>query len=111
VKKIVKGIGLTVLVLTILCACGQTRYDESNISRMYSREWIVGRSESEIQAKYGPFDRIYTLDSGEDVGAYYVNSYDANWLDPNNIHDTYFVVFDEERVAVDAYFRQTSRGG
>ena len=110
-KNTVRILGAAVLLLVLLCACSGKRYDETNISQLYDRTWIIGRSESEIVAKYGRFDRVFTLNSGEDVGQYNVNEYDGNWLDPNNIHDSYFVVFDASRIAVDAYFRQTSVGG
>ena len=95
----------------VLClsACS-THYDENNIHRLYDADWIVGKTPAEIQRKYGEFDRTYMLDTGEDVGAYYVN-YDGGPLDASYIHDTYFVFFDEDGVALRAEFRETSRGG
>ena len=46
----------------------------------------------------------------ENGGSYYVN-YENNGMDPSYIHDTYFVIFNDEDIAVDAYFRKTSIGG
>jgi len=110
-RKKAPALGMMLLLLVMLCSCMERHYDENNISLLYDRTWIIGKTESEITGKYGAFDRDFTLDSGEDVGQYYVNKYDGDWLDPNNMHDSYFVVFDASRVAVDAYFRQTSAGG
>ena len=95
----------------VLClsACS-AHYDKTNIHRLYDADWITGKTRTEIQQKYGEFDRAYTLDTGEDVGAYYVN-YDDGPLDASCIHDTYFVFFDEDGIALWAEFRETSRGG
>lgn len=96
-------------ILLLLCACA-AHYDETNIHRLYDADWIVGKTREEIVREYGEFKREYTLDTGEDVGVYYVN-YDAGWLDASYIHDTYFVYFDENDTAVRAEFRETSIGG
>ena len=97
------------LMLVLLLTGCSVRYDESNISRLYDREWIIGSSREEIENKYGEFDREFISDDGQDLGAYYVN-YDNRGLDPSYVHDTYFVEFEND-VAVDAYFRETSIGG
>lgn len=101
-----------VLLLAAVClvGCSGKHYDESNISELYDRDWIVGRSVDEIEDKYGELDREYTLDSGENVGAYYVN-YDNGGIDPSYVHDTYFIVFGDDNTATDAYFAKTSAGG
>ena len=96
--------------LTLLLTSCKTHYDESNISRLYDSEWIVGRSREEIIEEYGEFDREVVSDESEELGEWYVNRYDGAWLDANNIHDTFFVVF-EDGTAVAAYFRETSKGG
>ena len=96
--------------LLILAGCKPVRYDAENISRLYDRDWIIGRSRAEIEEKYREFDREFTSDEGEILGAFYVN-YENRGLDPSYIHDTYFVVFDDDGIAVDAYFRKTSIGG
>ena len=102
---------LLVFVLAFsFVSCRATYYDESNIASLYDGEWLIGRSREEIVKKYGAFDREFISDDGEDLGAYYVN-YDNRGIDPGYIHDTYFIVFDEADVAVDAYFRKTSVGG
>lgn len=96
-----------------LCGCSEKQYDANNISKLYNKEWIVGKSREEIQDKYGKFNSEFVSDQGENLGAYYVN-WDKGWafgLPPSNIHDTYFVIFNDEDIAVDAYFRETSIGG
>ncbi|MBR6521932.1 MAG: lipoprotein [Oscillospiraceae bacterium] len=96
------------LFALLLTGCS-IHYDESNISKLYDSERIIGSSRDAIEAKYGAFDREFIADDGSDLGAYYVN-YDNRGLDPSYIHDTYFVEFEND-VAVDAYFRETSIGG
>ena len=108
-KKIVALLVILILVLG-LCACSAKYYDENNISELYDKDWIVGKSREQIEDKYGEFKREYVLDTGENVGSYYVN-YENSGIDPSYIHDTYFVVFNDEDIAVDAYFRKTSNGG
>ena len=93
-----------------LCACCAKHYDESNISELYDKEWIIGKSREQIEDKYGAFKREYVLDTGENVGSYYVN-YENRGIDPSYIHDTYFVVFNDDDIATNAYFRETSIGG
>ena len=107
-----KGLALFLasLLVCCLCSCAAKYYDAENISEIYDREWIIGKTRSEIQQRYGAFDREFTSDDGKDLGAYYVN-YDNNIFDPSHIHDTYFIVFNGENVAVEAYFAQTSIGG
>ena len=83
---------------------------ENNISELYDKEWIVGKSREQIEDRYGEFKREYVSDTGENVGSYYVN-YENSGMDPSYIHDTYFVIFNDEDIAVDAYFRETSIGG
>ena len=90
---------LSVALVLCLTACAAKHYDESNIDELYDSEWIVGKSRQQIEAKYG-----------EDLGAYYVN-YENGGFDPSYIHDTYFVVFNDEDIAVAAFFRETSIGG
>ncbi len=107
-KKLLPAI-VALLTAALLCACA-LRYDETNISRLYDGEWMIGRSRGEIEEKYGEFDREFTSDDGRELGAYYVN-YDNRGLDPSYIHDTYFVEFDADDVAIDAYFARTSIGG
>lgn len=97
-------------MLFALVACTPKHYDEKNIHELYDKEWIIGKSRGEIELKYGEFKREHTLTSGEDVGAYYVN-YENSGMDPSYIHDTYFIVFDKEDIAIDAYFSKTSKGG
>ena len=92
-----------------LTACAP-HYDETNIHRLYDAGWIAGKTRAEIVKKYGAFDREYTLDTGENVGAYYVN-YDKGPLDASYIHDTYFVFFDDAGIALKSEFRETSIGG
>lgn len=106
-----KRIGFALLLLlTLLSACSGKHYDADNISQLYDRDWILGKSCAEIQEKYGDFQREFVSDEGENLGAYYVN-YENKGIDPSYIHDTYFVVFDDAGIAVDAYFRETSIGG
>jgi hypothetical protein len=108
--------GFLVFLSALLClsvlltSCAPRRYDESNIHKLYDREWIIGKTEAEIIRRYGKFKRVYGLDGGGHQGSYYVNY--ENWgPDPSYIHDTYFIEFDENGVAVDAYFKRTSIGG
>lgn len=101
---------MVVVMLGVLGACARKHYDATNIHEKYDREWIIGKSREQIERKYGEFRREYTLDSGEDVGAYYVN-YENSGFNPSHIHDTYFVVFDDEDIAIDAYFVKSSMGG
>ena len=96
--------------LLMLTGCKPNRYNAENISQLYDREWIIGKTRSEIEDKYREFDREFTSDEGDVLGAFYVN-YENRGLDPSYIHDTYFVVFDDDDIAVDAYFRETSIGG
>lgn len=103
-----KRLWVALLALLMLAGC-TVHYDETNISRLYDQGWIVGSSRGEIETKYGEFNREFISDDGRDLGAYYVN-YDNRGLDPSYIHDTYFVVFEND-VAIDAYFAQTSIGG
>ncbi len=101
------------IVLTFalsLCACSPKHYGKNNISELYDKEWIVGKSREEIENKYGEFEREYMSDTGENLGSYYVN-YENSGIDPSYIHDTFFVVFNDEGIAIDAYFRETSIGG
>ena len=107
-----KAITLLVVLTFVLslCACYAKHYDENNISELYDKEWIVGSSREQIEAKYGEFKREYVLDTGENVGAYYVN-YENSGMDPSYIHDTYFVVFNDGDIAINAYFKETSIGG
>lgn len=93
-----------------LCACSAKHYDENNISELYDKAWIVGKSREQIEDKYGEFKREFVSDTGENLGSYYVN-YENSGIDPSYIHDTYFVVFNDEDIAIDAYFRETSIGG
>lgn len=103
--------GATVVFLLLLFyAILNPFYTAENIDRLYDAEWIEGKTRGEITEKYGAFDREYTLDTGEDVGAWYVN-YDNGPLDASYIHDTYFVYFDDRDVALRSEFRQTSVGG
>lgn len=104
-----RGVLVLVAILLLLTACAPRRYDESNIAKLYDREWIIGRTQTEIIRRYGEFKRIYEQDLGY-RGAYYVN-YENRGIDPSYIHDTYFIVFDENGVATDAYFVRTSIGG
>ena len=100
---------LFLCLIFLLTACIPRRYDESNIDKLYNREWIIGKTQGEITRRYGEFKRIYEREIGYS-GAYYVN-YD-NWgIDPSYIHDTYLIIFDESGVATDAYFVRTSIGG
>lgn len=108
-KKLIPILIILAVALS-LCACSPKHYDENNISEIYNKEWILGKTREEIENKYGEFNREYVLDSGENVGAYYVN-YENYGLDPSYIHDTYFVEFNDENIAIDAYFRETSIGG
>ena len=108
-KKIVAFL-LVVALILCLCSCSSKHYDENNISELYDKEWILGKSREQIEDKYGEFKREYVSDTGENVGSYYVN-YENSGMDPSYIHDTYFVIFNDEDIAVDAYFRETSIGG
>ena len=96
-------------VFLLLTACAGKHYTAENISELFDRDWMIGKSCEEIEAKYRDFDREYIDDAGQELGAFYIN-YDNHGIDPSYIHDTYFVVF-ENGVAVDAYFRETSIGG
>ena len=71
-KKIVAFL-LVVALILCLCACSPKHYDENNISELYDKEWIVGKSREQIEDKYGEFNREYVSDTGENVGSYYVN--------------------------------------
>ena len=108
-KRLVKLFTLLTFLL-VICACSPKRYDENNISDLYNKEWIVGKSREQIEDKYGEFEREYVSNFGENIGAYYVN-YQKSGIDPSYIHDTYFVIFDEKDISIDAYFRKTSIGG
>jgi hypothetical protein len=109
-KRII-GLLMAILLITqFFVGCKPKHYDENNIDVLYSREWIIGKTRQEIQQKYGKFKREFKSDDGQLLGAYYVN-YDTNWLDPSYIHDTYFIVFNDNNIAIDAYFRKTSIGG
>lgn len=108
-KKIFSVLCVCLGLVLILSACAPRRYDESNIDKLYHSEWIIGKTEAEIIRRYGEFQRVYERDGGH-LGAYYVN-YDNHGIDPSYLHDTYFVEFNEDRIAVDAYFRNTSKGG
>lgn len=108
-KKIIILFFLLFFVL-YLCACSEKCYDYDNISELYDKEYIVGKTREEIETKYGEFDREFVSDNGENVGSYYVN-YDNSGIDPSYIHDTYFVVFNDNDMAIDAFFRETSIGG
>ena len=96
--------------LLLLAGCKPVRYDAENISRLYDRDWIIGRSRAEIEEKYREFDREFTSDEGEILGAFYVN-YENRGLDLSYIHDTYLVVIDDDDIADVAYFLETSIGG
>ena len=100
---------LIVLALLLLTGCSPRIYDENSIQDKYPREQILGLTRTQVEQKYGPFDREYTLDDGREVGAWYVN-YDNRGPDPSYIHDTYFVEFQADK-AVDAWFARTSMGG
>jgi hypothetical protein len=109
-RRCVAFLCVVLCLFMMMTACAPRRYDESNIHKRYNREWIIGKTEAEIVKRYGEFKRVYEKDGGGHLGAYYVN-YD-NWgMDPSYIHDTYFIEFDENGVAVDAYFKRTSIGG
>ena len=108
-KKLLFPILFVVAAMLLLSAC-RVQYDEDTIYKLYDREWIVGHSREEIVRKYGEFDREYVSDAGEDVGAYYVN-YENRGIDPSYIHDTYFILFEENGIATDSYFQKTSIGG
>ncbi len=112
-KKILAFMLIGTLLLALLSACSPMLYDESNIHLLYDRSWILGKSRDTIEARYGKFHREYIHTDGEDMACYKVNSrhYDSYFLDPTNIHDSYFIVFNAENIAVDAYFAETSRGG
>ncbi len=90
--------------------CIPKHYDENNIVELYDREWIIGKTRQEIQQKYGEFKREFKSDDGRFLGAYYVN-YENTGLDPSYIHDTYFIEFNENDIAIDAFFQKTSIGG
>ena len=112
-KKCITLLLLLVLMLP-LGGCKHEPYTADTISRIYDRDWIIGQGVGAIQGKYGPFMRQFELDSGKyagyHVGVYYVN-YDAFGFDPSYIHDSYFIAFNEEGYAIDAWFEETSRGG
>lgn len=108
-KKLIKLLVVFAFLL-VVCSCSPKRYDEYNISDLYDKEWIVGKSREQIEDKYGEFKREYLSDSGENVGVYYVN-YQNRGIDPSYIHDSFFVIFDNEGISIDAYFKETSIGG
>ena len=97
------------ILMLLFAACTPKRYDESNIHELYDSDWIIGKTAEQIQDKYGRFDDEYTSPTR---GCYDVNEhiYDS-FLDPNNIHDTYVIEFNEDGIAVNAFFAETSRGG
>lgn len=101
---------LIVLALLLLTGCSPRVYDENSIQDKYPREQILGLTRTQVEQKYGPFDREYTLDDGRDVGAWYVNEEPGFLLPASGIHDTYFVEFQADK-AVDAWFARTSMGG
>ncbi len=101
---------LAVLLAMGLCACTRKHYDETNISELYDRDRIIGKTSDDIQKRYGEFDRDYVADNGLHYGVYYVN-YENYGFDPSYIHDSYYIVFDDQNVAVDADFSRSSRGG
>jgi len=107
-KKLV--LAAVILLVLVLCACGEKHYNAENIGEKFDSEWIIGRTRGEIERKYGSFDREFVSNEGKNLGAFYVN-YDNGPLDASYIHDTYFVEFDENGKAVAAYFRETSKGG
>ena len=96
-------------LMLLFSACAPKRYDKSNIHELYDADWIIGKTAEQIQDKYGRFDDEYTSPTR---GCYDVNEhiYDS-FLDPNNIHDTYVIEFNEDGIAVNAFFAETSRGG
>lgn len=98
------------VLMSALLSCAPKHYDQTNIDRLYDREKIIGYTESEIVARYGSFQREAVDENGRKTARYYVN-YENHGLDPSYIHDTYFIEFDETGIAVDAYFRETSKGG
>ncbi len=105
---------LLVLLLVMLCGCTSKHYDENNINELYNSEWIVGKSKAEIVKKYGDFDREYDTLNGKNqaAGAYYVNYDNISFiLPPSYNHDTYFIYFDENDIATESYFAESSRGG
>ena len=107
-RHILLCLGLCLVLL--MSACAPRRYDETNIDKLYDREWIIGKTVTEIVRRYGEFKRVYEMDGGGHESTYYVN-YD-NWgMDPSYIHDSYIIVFDGNDVATDAYFARTSIGG
>ena len=108
-KKIVLVTATMIVTLLLMCACTEKHYDESNISELYSKEWIIGKSQEEIEDKYGPFQESVS-DDGNFRGAFYIN-YDNKGIDPSYVHDTYWVVFNQDHIAIDAYFIQNSAGG
>ena len=97
-------------ILLLCSACSSKHYTADNIGELYDRTWIIGRSRAEITEKYGAFSREFTDDNGKELGAYYVN-YENRGIGPSYIHDTYFILFDTNDFAIDAYFAQTSIGG
>jgi hypothetical protein len=101
---------LVVAMLFTLFACARKHYDETNIHEKYDKEWIIGKSREKIIRRYGAFNREYTSNTDKKLGAYYVN-YENYGIDPSYIHDTYFIVFDDDNIAIDAYFSETSKGG
>ena len=107
-----KAITLLVVLTFVLalCACSPKYYDENNISELYDSEWIIGKSREQIKDKYGEFTREYIANTGENVGSYYVN-WDNSGYDPSGIHDTFFVIFNDDDIAIDAFFSETSMGG
>lgn len=101
---------MLLLMFTLLTACSEKHYDESNISKLYDETWIIGKARDTIKEKYGKFNSEFISDNGENLAAYYVN-YENKGFDPSYIHDTYFIVFNENDIAIGAYFSETSRGG
>ena len=83
-------------------------YDESNIHIIYDSKDIIGKTRNQIIWKYGKFDL-----ENEETGFYFVN-YDngkfPSFMSPSYIHDNFIVVFDDNNVAVDAYFRRSVGG-
>ena len=111
-----KRIFTILIVLTLLfslCSCDKQHYDENNISDLYDEQWIVGKSIEVVKQKYGEFERVSSSNDGKTYCEYYVN-YDNEWslgLPPSYIHDTYTIVFNNDNIAIETFFSETSLGG
>ncbi len=106
------------LLLTIsLIGCTPSRYqndyyNESNIERLFKPKYIIGKTPSQIERKYGEFNYKKIDESGNGFAVYYVNwdRFTIMGLGPSNLHDDYTIKF-SNGIAVSSKFQDGKAGG